>query len=123
MKFSFENYMAMADPNYALIGDVAQDLHGNGIAHSFMTKTGVMVIRGYRDFHLTTEGEGTAAVLYLDCLALAEHFEASYPHARAALVGSNDAQIATNDIVDGFARSQRAIAALVGRLPAAPASG
>jgi hypothetical protein len=76
------NFMGMIEPSYADVGPLASELARNGIAHSYLSHLGVMVIRGQPARHLTLSG----GEVVLDCLELYSHFRRSFiEHAEPAI--------------------------------------
>ncbi len=84
-------YMARIDDRYGDVAEIAKDLCRNGLAHIYLTKPGVGVVRGEPVRHLVLE---RTDLLVIDCLELHRDFRASYEcFARPAIQGSaEDAQ-------------------------------
>jgi hypothetical protein len=79
-------FMAKIDAKYASAAAIAKDLCRNGLAHVYLTKPGIGVVRGEPSRHLRRESE---SLLILDCLVLHEHFRQSYErHAGPAIRSS-----------------------------------
>jgi len=82
----WKTYMAPVDARYADVAAIAKELCRNGLAHMYLTKPGVGIVRGEPTRHLAFE---RSKELILDCLVLHEHFKQSYEdHARPAIQGS-----------------------------------
>ena len=95
----WRTYMAKVDPRYRDLGEIASELARNGIAHSYLSHLGVLVVRGQPARHLSLyRGE-----VIFDCLELYAHFRESYiAHAR-------------RDILEDRVNVQRRVDALVQR--------
>lgn len=87
----WKTYMAKVDPLYAYLGKVASQLARNGIAHTYLTHLGVLVVRGNPRRHLTLS---MSEELIFDCLELHKDFRESYEtRARPCIVENiQDAQ-------------------------------
>lgn len=71
----WQDYLAKVDPLYGYLGKIASQLARNGIAHTYLTHLGVLVLRGEPRRHLTlSESEE----VIFDCLELDKHFRQSY---------------------------------------------
>ena len=72
--------MSKVDRRYGYLGRIASQLARNGIAHSYLSHLGVLVVRGNPRRHLSlSEGEE----VIFDCLELYAQFRQSYEaHAR-----------------------------------------
>lgn len=109
----WKTYMAKVNPLYAHLGKIASRLARNGIAHTYLTHLGVLVVRGDSRRHLTlSESEE----VIFDCLELAKQFRVSYEdHALPYILGQvGDVQRRLDELVrdDGIkARS------LIDKLP------
>lgn len=49
----WKTYMAKVDPLYGYLGKIASQLARNGIAHTYLSHLGVLVVRGHSRRHLT----------------------------------------------------------------------
>ncbi len=98
----WKTYMAKVDPRYGYLGKIASQLARNGIAHTYLTHLGVLVVRGKPRRHLTlSEGEE----VIFDCLELYAQFRESYEaHARPYIL--KNVQDARRR-VDGLVRYDR----------------
>jgi hypothetical protein len=67
-------YMAKVDRKYGDLGEIATDLFRNGIAHSYLSRPGVAIVRGDRRWHLRRSRLGVT----LECVQLYEDFCRSY---------------------------------------------
>lgn len=87
----WKTYMAKVDPLYVYLGKIASQLARNGIAHSYLTHLGVLMVCGRRRRHLTLS---MSDELIFDCLELHKQFRESYEaHARPYIVENvQDAQ-------------------------------
>ena len=107
-------YMAKVDVRYGDLGRIACQLARHGIAHSYLSHFGVLVVRGQPGLHLSLWG----GEVVFDCVELYEHFRESYTqHARPYLLKhAVDAQRR----LDALLQHDRVKASsLIGRLPAA----
>ena len=94
----WKTYMAKVDPLYGYLGRVASQLARNGIAHTYLTHLGILVVRGNPRRHLTlSENEE----VIFDCLQLHTQFHESYEaHARPHILENvADAQRRIDDLV------------------------
>jgi hypothetical protein len=109
----WKTYMAPIDKRYADVAAIAKELCRNGLAHMYLTKPGVGIVRGQPTRHLAFE-HGTQVIL--DCLVLHDHFKQSYEyHARPAIQGSlQHSQRRLNALV---AHDARKSAQLLKKLP------
>ncbi len=109
----WKTYMAKVNPLYGHLGKIASQLARNGIAHSYLTHLGVLVVRGDSRRHLTlSESEE----VIFDCLELYKQFRVSYEaRARPYILGHvGDVQRHLDDLVrDDRIKAQ----SLIGRLP------
>jgi hypothetical protein len=77
------NYLKLVNEKYGDLGAIAKELFRNGIAHSYLSRPGVLVIRGRPELHLQLSSQG----LIVDCITLYEDFRQSYEiHARSAIL-------------------------------------
>ena len=67
-------HLATVNKTYGDLGEIASDLYRNGIAHSYLSRLGVVVLRGDPDRHLQLTGDGVV----LDCIELYKDFRRSY---------------------------------------------
>jgi hypothetical protein len=51
-------YMAKVNEKYGDVGEIADDLFRNGIAHSYLSRPGVLVVRGESEWHLAAHTGG-----------------------------------------------------------------
>jgi hypothetical protein len=80
-------FMAQIDPRYGDLGEIASEMARNGIAHSYLSHLGVLVVRGDAGRHLTLEGDEVV----FDCLELYGHFRRSIEeHARPYILDHLD---------------------------------
>lgn len=109
----WKTHMARVDERYADVAAIAKDLCRNGLAHMYLTKPGVGLVRGQPTRHMALEHGNE---LIIDCLVLHDHFKQSYEnHARPAIQGSlQHAQRRLNALV---AHDARKSAQLLKKLP------
>jgi hypothetical protein len=98
----WRDYMARIKPRYGPLAAIARHLCRNGIAHVYLSKPGVAIVRGEPDRHLKREPDG----IVFDCLVLAAHFKRSYlEHARADIMERGaEAQQRLDDLMRGYKR-------------------
>jgi len=109
----WKTYLAQVDPKYGDLGKIASALARNGIAHSYLSHQGVMVVRGDPGRHLSLYG----GEVIFDCLELYAHFRQSYDlHARSWILEHvPDAQRR----IDALVRHDKVRAqSLISKLPA-----
>jgi len=70
----WNTYMAQVNELYGDLGKIAEDLFRNGIAHNYLSRPGVAVVRGAPDRHLKLTRDG----LHFDCVELYRDFRRSY---------------------------------------------
>lgn len=71
----WKTYMAKVNPLYGHLGKIASQLARNGIAHTYLTHLGVLVVRGDSRRHLTLS---KSEEVIFDCLELDKQFRVSY---------------------------------------------
>jgi hypothetical protein len=71
----WKSYMAKVDPLYGYLGKIASQLARNGIAHTYLSHLGVLVVRENGRRHLTLS---ESKEVILDCLELHTQFRQSY---------------------------------------------
>jgi hypothetical protein len=106
------SFMARVDPRYGYLGEIASRLARNGIAHSFLSHYGVLVLRGRPGRHLSLWG----GEIVFDCIKLYEDFRYSYErHARAAIL--DDPAVAQRRVDALLEHDLVCARTLIGRLP------
>jgi len=70
----WDTYMAQVNDLYGDLGKIADDLFRNGIAHNYLSRPGVAVVRGAPDRHLKLTCDG----VNFDCVELYRDFRRSY---------------------------------------------
>ena len=110
----WQTYMSRVNDRYGDIAAIASELCRNGVAHMYLTKPGVGVVRAQPARHLVREHSD---LLILDCDVLHDHFKQSYErHARADIQRSDEeAQRRLNKLVRHYATKS---AQLLNKLPA-----
>ncbi|HTX31819.1 MAG TPA: hypothetical protein VMD09_10560 [Solirubrobacteraceae bacterium] len=84
----WKTYMAKVNPLYGYLGKIASQLARNGIAHTYFTHLGVLVVRGDSHRHLTLS---EAEEVIFDCLELDKDFRVCYEaHARPYILSHVD---------------------------------
>ncbi len=108
----WSGYMARIDERYGYLGKLAKQLLRDGVAHLYLSHSGVAVVRGAPERHLRIcNGE-----LIFDCIQLYEDFRRSYEeHAKADIL--QDVALAQRRL-DKLMVHEREKARLVAELPA-----
>lgn len=86
----WKHYLSKVDPEYEKYGEVARTLIRNGLAHLFMTKPRIGVVKSNPQYHLKkVEGH-----LIIDAVKLYEDFKKSYiDYAKPVLLDNQDGSI------------------------------
>lgn len=87
-------YLSKTNPEYKKYGEIARTLVRNGLAHLFMTKPNIGIVKSNPRLHLKkVEGH-----LVIDCVRLFEDFKKSYEdHAKPVILdGKEGTQLASN---------------------------
>lgn len=106
-------FMAKVDPRYGYLGRIAKELARNGIAHSYLTRLGVQVVRGNPTRHLT---RSTSGELIFDCIELTDHFRESYEQAHGYILDNVEAAQRRLDAL--FAHDGAKVRSMLAALPA-----
>lgn len=95
----WDAFMAKVDNRYGYLGGIASKLARNGIAHSYLSHYGVLVVRDQPARHLSLAEESGEVVF--DCIELHRDFRKSYEaHARQHVLGNpKDAQRRLDSLV------------------------
>lgn len=72
------NYLVQYSPQYARFSNIFRQLIRNGIAHTYLTKTGVWVIKGDPSHHLELLNDGGNYYLIVDVKEFLNDFTNSY---------------------------------------------
>jgi hypothetical protein len=96
----WNTYMAQVNELYGDLGKIADDLFRNGIAHNYLSRPGVAVVRGAPDRHLKLTSDG----LHFDCVELYRDFRRSYEdYAKPYIVNNaTDAQQRLNKLTEHY---------------------
>lgn len=73
----WQRYLYPTSPRRQAMADLMYQLVRNGLAHTYMTKPGFVVTKGYDGRHLS-KTSGDEEIIVIDALTLAEDFELAY---------------------------------------------
>lgn len=78
LNYYIENYLGQIQPNYKQnkLPIIIKRLLRNGIAHMFISKPDVIVVKSQKDVHL--KKDDVHDVIYIDCIELVKDFKTSY---------------------------------------------
>ena len=96
------------NPDYADLGELAQQIMRHGLMHTYVTKPGVEVVRDIAAAHLTTHD----GVLVVDCCVLSDDFRQSYlQHAKGFIMSNRQAAEQGVAVIQREATKQQAMRA------------
>ena len=102
-------FMSRINPDYADLGELAQQIMRHGLMHTYVTKPGVEVVRDIAAAHLTTHD----GVLVVDCCVLSDDFRQSYlQHAKGFIMSNRQAAEQGVAVIQREATKQQAMRAL-----------
>jgi hypothetical protein len=74
----FENYFEISCPKYSGLSDIFLSLIRNGLAHTFLTKTGILITKGNPSGHLKVMKINNDYYLNIDAIEFLNDFKISY---------------------------------------------